>query len=258
MLTAITHQVPPCINDCELSFIDRVAIDYDKAVEQHNQYLNALARCGLSVIELAVNLDFPDGCFVEDTAVVVDEIAVITRPGAPSRRGETAAIERELKKYRETVRISPSAALEGGDVLRAGKSIFVGLSRRTNAAGITELARILTPFGYTVTAVEMRGCLHLKSACTALDDHTLLANIDWIDLSRFEDFRIIAVAEGEHEAANSLAVGGVILLPDGFPRTRKLIEKLGFEVQALDISEFLKAEAGLTCSSLIFETDEHH
>jgi dimethylargininase len=258
MLTAITHRVPPCINNCELSFIDRIAIDYDRAVEQHNEYLNALARCGLIVRELSVNLDFPDGCFVEDTAVVVDEVAVITNPGAPSRRGETVAIERELKKYRETVRISPSATLEGGDVLRAGKRIFVGLSHRTSAEGITELARVLTPYGYSVTAVEMRGCLHLKSACTALDDHTLLANTDWIDLSQFEDFRIVAVAEGEHEAANSLAVGDVILLPDGFPHTRESIERLGFEVQPLDISEFLKAEAGLTCSSLIFETDEHH
>ncbi len=258
MLTAITHAVPPSINRCELSFIDRVEIDYQKAVRQHNEYLNALARCGLNVRELTVNLDFPDGCFVEDTAVVVDEIAVITNPGAPSRRGETAALERELKKYRETARISPAATLEGGDVLRVGKKIFVGLSQRTNAAGIRELARILDPYGYSVTAVEMKGCLHLKSACTALDDHTLLANREWIDLAPLEGFRIVAVAEDEHEAANSLAVKDVILLPDGFPKTRESIERLGFKVHALDISEFLKAEAGLTCSSLIFETDHHH
>ncbi|MEW6207193.1 MAG: arginine deiminase family protein [Acidobacteriota bacterium] len=258
MLTAITHAVPPCINQCELSFIDRVFIDYDKAVKQHNEYLDALARCGLNVIELAANLDFPDACFVEDTAIVVDEIAVITRPGAASRRGETEAIERELKKYRETARISSLATLEGGDVLRTGKRIFVGLSRRTSAQGITELARILRPFDYSVTSVEMRGCLHLKSACTALDDHTLLANTEAIDLSQFEDFRIVSVAEGEREAANSLAVGDVILLAEGFPRTRESIERLGFKVQALDISEFLKAEAGLTCSSLIFETGDYN
>ncbi len=258
MLTAITHTVPPSINHCELSFIDRIAIDYHKAVKQHNEYLNALARCGLNVRELAVNIDFPDGCFVEDTAVVLDEIAVITNPGAISRRGEIEAIERELKKYRETARISPQATLEGGDVLRIDKKIFVGLSQRTNAAGISELARILAPFGYSVTAVEMKGCLHLKSACTALDDHTLLALPNWIDLAPFEDFRIVAVAEDEHPSANSLAVGDVILLPDGFPKTRESIERLGFKVQALDISEFLKAEAGLTCSSLIFQTDECH
>jgi dimethylargininase len=175
-----------------------------------------------------------------------------------SRRGETAAIEQELKKYRETVRISPSATLEGGDALRVGKRIFVGLSPRTNAAGIRELAHLLKPFGYSVTAVEMRGCLHLKSACTALDDRTLLAIKDAIDLAAFEDFRIVSVAEGEHEAANSLAVGDVIFLPAGFPQTRESVERLGFKVEALDISEFLKAEAGLTCSSLIFETDDYN
>jgi dimethylargininase len=254
MLTALTHKVPPCINRCELSFIDRAPIDYALALRQHQQYLNALAGCGLDVIELAVNMDFPDGCFVEDTAVVVDEIAVLTRPGALSRQGEITGMEQELKKYRETARIQQPATLEGGDVLRVGRKLFVGLSRRTNREGVRQLATILSPFGYSVTAVEVRECLHLKSAVTALDDKTLLANEGWIDLAPFEDFRLLAVEKEEHQAANSLRVGDVILLPDGFPKTRRSVEEAGFEVRAIDISEFLKAEAGLTCSSINFET----
>ncbi len=255
MLTAITRGVSPNLNGCELSHLSRQAIDVDKAVEQHRMYESCLRDLGASVVALPADPDLPDSMFVEDPAVVVNEIAIITRMGAESRRGESEALADALAPFRPLRWMREPATLEGGDVLRAGTTLFVGRSGRTNAAGINRLAAELALFGYTVRPVEVRGCLHLKSACCRLDDQTLIANRDWFDTAPFEGFRIVDVPLEEPRAANVLAIGRTVLVPACFPRTAASIESLGFTVRTLDISELMKAEAGLTCSSILLETE---
>ena len=253
MLTALTHVVSRDVNRCELSYHDRLPIDYSLAVEQHEAYCGLLRECGARVIELDGNERFPDCTFVEDTAVVVDEAAVIANMGAESRNGETAVVEKALSAYRKIERIRPPATLEGGDVLRVGSTLYVGLSRRTNAEGADTLKRILEPLGYRIVPVALHGCLHLKSACVALDDGTLLANPEWLDLGPFERFDVVNVARGEPTAANALCINDVICLHAGFTGTAEKVKARGFETRTVDISELMKAEAGLTCSSILFD-----
>jgi dimethylargininase len=229
-----------------------VPIDYSLAVRQHRAYCEALELSGAEVIELTENSEYADGCFVEDTAVVVDELAVIARMGAESRRGEVAAIKRVLSRYREVRTIEAPGTLEGGDVMQAGRRIFVGLSPRTNSEAIAALGEMLRPCGYQVSGIAIRDCLHLKSASTFLGDDTVLVNPDWVDPEIFDGFRVIEIDNREPWAANSLRLGDKVLLGSEFPATAERVEKAGFRVSSVDISEFLKAEAGLTCSSLIF------
>lgn len=254
MQIALTHIISPFINRCELSFHDRSSINYKLAVEQHEKYCKMLQECGLQVIELSVNFTYPDSTFIEDTAVVVDEIAVMASMGVESRRGEVHGVEPELAKYRDIAHIHLPATLEGGDVLRVGKKIFVGLSPRTNLAGMESLINIVEPFSYQVIPVTMKDCLHLKSACTAIDDNTLLVNKDWLDLEPFADFQIVSISKDEPEAANSLRIKDAIFMHSGFLKTVELLREQGFTVKTIDISELLKAEAGLTCSSIILNT----
>ncbi|HEU4391673.1 MAG TPA: arginine deiminase family protein, partial [Blastocatellia bacterium] len=188
----------------------------------------------------------------EDTAVVVDEVAVMCSPGVASRRGETRLIEDELSKYRQVMSISLPATIEGGDVLRIGKSIFVGDSTRTNSGGIEELAKILEPFGYRIIPVKTRGSLHLKSACTAIDDETLFVNPAWIALVPLKGFKLVITPPEEPESANVLRVGDAVCVQAGFPRAAELIRNFAERVEVIDTSELRKAEAGLTCSSIIF------
>ncbi|MFW6147260.1 MAG: dimethylarginine dimethylaminohydrolase family protein [Thermodesulfobacteriota bacterium] len=251
MTVALTHIISPNIAQCELSFIQRTPIDYDRAVQQHHAYCALLQDCGLEVIELAVNSTHPDSTFIEDTSVVVDEIAVMTRMGPESRRDEVAGIEPVLAGYRTIGHIQAPATLEGGDVLHMGKKVFVGTTPRTNTAGINSLASMLTPFGYQVISVAVQGCLHLKSACTAINEDTLLANPQWIHLAPFKDFRVVSVPEEEPWAANALAIDPYVCMHAGFTRTIELVQGLGFQIKTVDISELLKAEAGMTCSSII-------
>lgn len=255
-LSAITHLVSPRLNECALSFRQREAIDYPLAVQQHRAYCDLLRRQGISVIELNANRDFPDSVFVEDTAVVVDEAAVICRMGAPSRRGEELAVAAELAKHRPLAKIAAPATLEGGDVLQIGKNIFVGQGGRTNPAGARALADALKPFGYRVIPVELRGCLHLKSACTALDEFTVIINPARVSRDIFREYRVVAVPPQEPEAANVLRLNETVCLISAFPRTVELVCSLGYRVETLDISELLKAEAALTCSSIIFKNLE--
>ncbi|HYP28575.1 MAG TPA: dimethylargininase [Blastocatellia bacterium] len=254
MLRAITHKVSPHISRCELAFIDRAPIDIRLATRQHEDYCAALERLGAVVRTLSENELYPDSCFVEDTAVVVDEVAVICSPGVASRRGEVDLIERELSEYRETVRISLPAMIEGGDVLRVGRKIFVGQSVRTNSAGIAGLAGILEPRGYSVTPVRTKESLHLKSACTAIDDGTLFVNPDWVELDPFGGFNLVYTPPDEPRSANVLRVGEAVCVQAGFPRAVELIEGIARRVEVVDISELRKAEAALTCSSIIFES----
>jgi dimethylargininase len=253
MAIAITRGVSPAITRCELTFRAREAIDYDRAVAQHRAYERLLRDLGLDVLEIDADPDLPDCCFVEDAAVVLDEIAVVTSPGAVSRRPETAAVAAALAPYRRLVRMAPPAHLDGGDVLVVGRRIFVGLSKRSGPAGVAVLADAVRPFGYVVTTVALHGCLHLKSAVTAAADDALLVNRDWIDLAPFRGFDLIDVAEGEADAANVLRVGSTLIAAAGFPRTADRLRARALEVRTVDVSEFLKAEAGVTCKSLVFD-----
>lgn len=253
-MIALTHVVSPNIDKCELSFLDRSPINYNQAVRQHEQYCALLRDCGLlQVVELSVNRSYPDSTFIEDTAVVVDELAVMASMGVESRRGEVRNVESVLASYRDISHIQLPATLEGGDVLRIEKRTFVGISPRTNIAGFESIKEILEPFGYEVIPVAVNGCLHLKSACIAVDDRTLLVNPRWLDLQPLSDFRIIPVPEDEPAAVNSLRINNTICMHSGFPKTAELLFNLGFSLKTIDISELLKAEAGMTCSSIIFE-----
>jgi dimethylargininase len=252
MQRALTHRISPRLAECELAFHARQPIDLELAESQHEGYCEALERLGLAVQRLEGNLDFPDCCFVEDTAVVLDELAVICRPGAESRRGETALIARELASHRELAHIEAPATLDGGDVLAVGRTLFVGRSRRTNDRGIETLAALLRPRGYRVEAVETTGSLHLKSACTAIDERTLFVTPRWIDTRSFDGFELLATPEQEPGAANVLRIGETLLVAAGFPRAADLLATRVPRLELIDISELRKAEAGLTCSSLIF------
>jgi dimethylargininase len=252
MLTAITRAISPALNRCELEYLDRQEIDLARAAAQHEAYERFLAEMGATVISLPAEAELPDSVFVEDPAVVVDEVAVIARMGALSRRREVESLAEALARFRPLRWIQEPATLEGGDVLRIGRKLFVGASARTNAAGIDQLRRQLAPFGYQVEAVEVRRCLHLKSAVTYLGDGTILINRSLIDTAPLGEYRMVDVAAGEPWAANTLTMGGVVLIPAAYPETARILERQGFKVRSIDISELMKAEAGLTCSSLIF------
>jgi len=249
MPTAITRAVSPALNRCELTYLDRVPIDVARAAAQHDLYCRCLGDLGLDVITLAADPDLADSVFVEDPVVAVDEVAVMARMGAESRRREAETLAEAVARYRPIQWMTAPATLEGGDVFRAGRTLFAGLSQRTNAAGIAQLAEFLAPHGYDVRAVEVRGCLHLKSGACYLGRDTILANRDWIDADSLHGFRILEVAEPW--AADVLAIGDTILMPAGFPRTQELIAREGFTVQTVDVSELQKAEAGVTCMSVI-------
>jgi dimethylargininase len=257
MLTAITRAVSPAIVRCELSFIDRQPIDLARAQRQHEAYELLLARLGARVISLSAEPELPDSMFVEDPAVVLEELAVILPLGTESRRSEAPSLAHELSKYRELAYIQLPGTLEGGDVLRIGRKLFVGSTKRSNAEGLRQFAEIAKPHNYEVIAVPVSGCLHLKSAVTYIADNTLLANRAWFDTAPFAGYDWIDVDPEEPHAANALALGGTVIFPASFPRTRGRIGSLGYHVTPLDISELQKAESGLTCSSLLFENYEN-
>jgi dimethylargininase len=253
MLTAITRAVSPGIVNCELTFVARQAIDLEKARAQHRAYELLLEKLGARVHSLPAEADLPDSMFVEDPAIVLDELAVIMPLGTEARRGEAHSLAQALARFRKLEYVGLPGTMEGGDILRVGRKLFAGLSGRTNAEGIRQLAAILAPHNYEVVAVPVTDCLHLKSAVTHLGRNTLLANRAWFDSAPLAGFEWIDVDPEEPHAANALAVGGTVIFPSSFPRTRGRIEARGFLVTPLDISELHKAESGLTCSSLIFE-----
>jgi dimethylargininase len=254
MLTAITRSVSPAIVDCEISFIDRRPIDLDRAREQHHEYEKLLEKLGARLISLPAEPALPDSMFVEDPAIVLDELAVILPLGTDSRRPEAASLAKTLSGFRKLEYVSLPGTLEGGDVLRIGRKLFVGLTRRSNAEGIRQLAALLAPRNYEVVPVPVTGCLHLKSAVTLIAGNTLLANRSMFDATPLAGYDWIDVDPSEPHSANCLALGDAVIFPASFPRTRARLEVRGFQVTALDISELQKAESGLTCSSLLFES----
>src|SRR3989454_8042935 len=254
MLTAITRAVSPALSRCELTFLERKPIDHAKAAGQHQDYEELLRRLGARVMSLPAEPDLPDSMFVEDPAIVLDELAVILPLGTETRRREAQSLAQPLSRFRKLEYVSLPGTLEGGDVLRIGRKLFVGLTQRSNVEGFRQLAAILARYNYEVIAVPVTGCLHLKSAVTHLGRNTLLANRAWFDSEPLAGHEWIDVDPAEPHAANALALGGTIIFPASFPRTRARIEGRGFSVTSIDISELQKAESGLTCSSLLFET----
>ncbi|HVF55339.1 MAG TPA: arginine deiminase family protein [Pyrinomonadaceae bacterium] len=252
MLKAITRGVSRHLERCELTFRRRDCLNYERAVGQHEAYRALLRRCGAQLINLEASDDYPDCCFVEDTAVVFDELAVVALMGAPSRRGETPVVEKTLSAHREIVRLAAPATLDGGDVVRLGRRIFVGRSQRTNAAGVEALARVVEPFGYEVTPVAVRKSLHLTTACSALDEETVLLNPQWIDAAPFARCWLLPVPEDEPWAANTLRIGETVCVESGAPRTLELVGRHCANVEVADISEFRKAEGSLSCLSILF------
>lgn len=253
MLTAITRAVSPAFANCELSFIERTPIALKVAQQQHHRYEKILEQLGARVIPLPAEPHLPDSMFVEDPALVLDELAVIMPLGTESRRPEAESLARALGPYRKLAYVTLPGTMEGGDVLRIGKKIYAGLSRRTNVEGIRQLAALLKPHNYDVIAVPVTGCLHLKSAVTFLGRNTLLANRAWFDCAPFVGYQWIDVVSDEAHAANALAIGERVIFPASFPRTQARMDEANFEIVPIDISELQKAESGLTCSSLLFD-----
>lgn len=251
-MRAIVRRPSEAIARCALTFLERKPIDFALAVRQHGAYVKALEDAGLAVQILPPVEDLPDAVFVEDTAVVVDECAVLTRPGIDSRRPEVDAIAPALDAVRPTVRIEAPGTLEGGDVLLVGRTFFVGQTPRTNAEGTRQFAALLEPHGYDVVPVAPHGCLHLKSAVTYIGDETVLVNPEWIDVDLFSRWQCVPVAPEEPFGANALLTGDIVHVSASAPLTRRKLDALGFATRSIDTSEFEKAEAALTCLSLIF------
>ena len=251
-LVAITRAVSPALTDCELTHLERQPIDIARATAQHASYEDALRSLGIIVLRAPAAPEQPDSVFVEDIALVLDEIAIITRPGAPARRGEVAGVRETLAPYRPLLEMPAPATLDGGDVIRVGRRLIVGLSGRTNREGIDWLAVALAPYGYAVSAQEFSGCLHLKSAATAIDDETILLNPAWLPPAGIREFDCVSVDPDEPFAANALRAGHTLLHGAQFPKTRARLLARGLDVLPVDCTELAKAEGAVTCCSILF------
>lgn len=229
--------------------------DYGNALKQHASYIKTLEACGLSVTVLPASEAFPDSCFVEDPALLTPEAAIITRPGAITRRDETVEMENAVKDFYapDAIKhITAPGTLEGGDVMECGKTFYVGVSARTNMEGIKQLTDILAPFGYSVVPVPLKSVLHLKTGVAYLGNNTILAAGEFLSSPVFEDFKKVPVPDDEDYAANSVEINGTIVVPAGYPKTQEAIEAVGFKTVTCDTSEFKKLDGGLSCLSLRF------
>lgn len=251
MTIAITRAVPESIAHCELTHLARQPIDYAVASRQHAAYERALEALGCAIVRLPTLNDRPDSVFVEDVAIVVDELAILTHPGATTRREEVSSAKAALARFRPIASIEAPATIDGGDVLRIGRTIWVGLSSRTNRQAIDRLTTLLAPHGYEVRPVAVHGCLHLKSAVTALPDGAVLANPLAIDVSFFAE--VVEIDSREPSAANVLTVGTTVLCAAAHPRTNERLAQRGYTLRTVDASELAKAEGALTCCSILIE-----
>jgi dimethylargininase len=249
---AYTRAVSPSIADCELSHLERVPIDPGRAAAQHQRYEAALASLGCEVRRIPPEPHLPDAVFVEDAAVVFDEVAIIARPGADSRRPEVDSVAAILAQHRPLRFIEPPATLDGGDVLVLGSTVLVGASGRTDARGAAQLRAILDPLGYEVQRVAVEGCLHLKSALTAVSEEAVVLNPARVDPGVVPGHLVrIEVDPTEPNAANALPVGHGVLVAAGHEGTAARLEAHGLRVVAVDVSELAKAEAGVTCCCVL-------
>lgn len=250
---AITRGVSRRIDACQLTHRSREEVNYEKACFQLEQYCALLDTWGVHLLPVVASDSHPDCCFVQDTAVVLDEVCVIASMGADTRRGEVAEVEKLVAPFRKIRHILSPATLDGGDVVQFGKRLFVGLSTRTNARGIAALAAIVERFGYTVIPVVVNGGLHLTTGCGIVNDETVLLNPRWLDAFAFSGLRQLYVPEDEPWAANTIRVDNNVCLEKGAPRTVDLVQPYAGNIATLDISEFRKAEGSLSCLSLIFK-----
>ena len=253
---ALVREPSDALLRCELTHLDRVAIHLALARTQHERYVGALSKLGPTIEWLPPLPQHPDAVFVEDMAVILPEVAVITRSGAESRRGEAASVAETLRAYRPLRSINSPGCLDGGDVLRIGKTLFVGCSGRTNPEGLAALENAVSEFGYRVQAVNAEDCVHLKSACSFIPPDIAVVNPNLVAEATFAGMRVIAVDPREPTAANTLTVGGVTLVHADGPFTEEKLHRVGVKTQSIDVSEMQKAEAGLTCMSLIVDGDE--
>jgi dimethylargininase len=251
-MIAVTRPVSASINNCELTHLDREPIDLDRARRQHAAYERALEAAGCAIVRLDEAAELPDSVFVEDTAIVFDEIAIVTRPGAATRRAETRPVAELLSGYRSVREIEAPATVDGGDVLVAGRAVFIGQSGRTNREAVVQIRRALEPFAYEVHMVPVTGCLHLKSAATAIGEHRLLINPAWVERDAFRRVELMEVDPLEPAAANVLCVGRELICAERFHRTRERLEREGLVARSVDLSELAKAEGAVTCCSLVF------
>ncbi|HVS30737.1 MAG TPA: arginine deiminase family protein [Thermoanaerobaculia bacterium] len=251
MPTALVRPISPRLPEAVTTYIEREPIDVGLAARQHHEYEQWLEKQGCRLVPVEATPDLPDGVFVEDAAIVLDEVAVITRPGAKSRRPEVDTVAAALEAFRRLERIEPPGTLDGGDVIIIDRTLYAGRGQRTNDAAISQLARLVRGHGYTVIPVDFTDCLHLKTAATVIAPDTLLINPRWADPSVF-GLEFVAIDPREPFAANALRIGDRVLLPAEFPRTRRILQQRGFEVDAIGMSELLKAEAGVTCCCLVF------
>ncbi len=248
---ALTREVGDDIGRCQLTHLERRPIDPGRARRQHQAYERLLAELGYELRRLPAAPGLPDAVFVEDTALVLDELAVVARPGAASRRAETVTVAEALAPLRPLVAIEPPATLDGGDVLRLGRTLYVGRSSRSDRRGREQLRALVEPHGYRVVAVDMRGCLHLKSAVSEIADRLVLLNPQMVDPDSFTGWDALEVHPAEPHAANALRLGDTVVFPRHHPRTRRRLEAAGLDVRPIAADELAKAEAGLTCCSLL-------
>jgi dimethylargininase len=248
---AYTRQVSSTLADGERTHIDRVPIDLSRARAQHEAYVAALESLGVQVTVLPALGACPDAVFVEDTAIVLDGTIVITRPGAESRRPETQHMTKVLAPRHRLAFINAPGTMDGGDIIVTGRRILAGLSTRTSAQAVEQLAAIAAPLGYTVTGVPLGEALHLKSACTFLSEDVAIANPEWVAEEMLGARRVLHVSPNEPFGANTLTIGQRLIVSDAYPDTRVLLEKAGYHTLGVDVTELHKAEAGVTCMSII-------
>ncbi len=252
MTVAITRPTGRELRDCELTNIDRTPIDVERAIAQHSDYLDVLRSLGVSIVELPRLSDHPDAVFVEDTALVLPEVAVLLRPGAMARQGEVPSMAAALATYRSCLSMEAPATLDGGDVIVFGRRVLVGQTTRSNLSGIATLAELLSPFGYAVEAVPVRGVLHLKSAATVVDDATLIVFSPCVDLIGL-GAKLLEAHPDEPQGANVVRVGGTLLADASAPRTVAMLRSHVDNVVEVHVDEFAKAEGAISCKSVIFE-----
>lgn len=253
-MKAITRPPTEALARCELTYLERQPIDVARALDQHARYEETLRSLDVDVVAMPPERALPDACFVEDTAVVLEELAILANPGAESRRGEIASMAEILGMYRRVERVDAEARFDGGDVLVVGRVIYVGAGKRggrTNGAGADGIKRIAVPLGYSVKVVPFDGCLHLQSAVTRIGEKAVLVNPDWVDPAAFSPLSVELCSPREPSGANALCVGDHVLVAESAPETAGTLKRHGYEVLTLDVSEFEKAEAGLTCLSLL-------
>jgi len=251
MPIALTRSVPPSIVNCELTHLNREPINFARAHEQHGAYERALVALGCTIQRLPSEPDLPDSVFVEDTALVLPEIAIIARPGAASRRLEVTSVADALRPHRPLTFIESPGTLDGGDVLAIGSTIYVGESTRTNTEGIRQLADLVSGYGYAVRPVKVSACLHLKSAVTRVAEDVILLNTAWVDPSSFKGMHQIEVHPGEPFAANALRIGEHVIYSGNYDETRRRLEANGINVHLVEVDELQKAEGGVTCCSIL-------